>query len=456
MRKDLKKLRQRLSALKDEGRGKLAQLEKLNGEIGENEASEEQAAQLAQLEADIEALQPKVEAAAAELEEEEKKLTRERLFAPLDSSTALTAARSIISSEPDPARTGGFHNLADFAMAVMRANPAAPNHRMDDRLAALFRRPEPGAAPTNFHQESGGTDGEGYQVPPAFRQEVYELMLEEPSSLLGMVDGEPTGSNSVQMLKDETTPWGSTGVQAFWRSEATKMNASKMEDNLDQLRLNELYAFVLATDELLEDAPRLNARLSRQSARAMNWKADEAVMWGSGVGQLKGWMNSGSLITVAKEASQPADTIVAKNVAKMYSRLLAGSLSRAVWFINSDTLPEFLTMTLGDKPIWTPPSTGFANAPGGFLFGRPVIPTEHCTTLGDKGDIMLVDPLGYYLARKAAGIQFAQSMHLFFDYGMQAFRWTFRLGGQAYLNKPVVPPKSPNAKSHFVTLAARA
>ena len=82
--------------------------------------------------------------------------------------------------------------------------------------------------------------------------------------------------------------------------------------------------------------------------------------------------------------------------------------------------------------------------------------SEHSKTLGDKGDIQLIDPMGYYGLKKAAGVRFATSIHLYFDYGLQAFRWTVRFGGQPHLKAPVSPANGTNTKSHFVTLAERA
>ena len=63
---------------------------------------------------------------------------------------------------------------------------------------------------------------------------------------------------------------------------------------------------------------------------------------------------------------------------------------------------------------------------------------------------------GYALATKAGGgVDFAQSIHLFFDQNLTAFRWIIRAGGQPYLSAPVSPAKGANTKSHFVALAAR-
>lgn len=450
---NLKKLRQALEDIKGKGRKAADELAKLEAKA---ELTEEEQARAEALAAELEELEAKVAEAAEKVKAAERKADRERLFGAgpesgrQDRDTVREAARTL--NEPDPTRTFGFRNLGEFAAAVMRSTPGHTRFagQVDERL--LGPR-DLGAAPTNFHQE-GGAD-EGYMVPPEYRERIFELVFTD-EDLIGMVDAEPTRSNSVGLGADESTPWGSTGVQANWRAEGTQMTASKLETDERQVKLHELYAFVLATEELLEDAPRLNARLSRKAPEAIRWKASEAVMWGTGAGQPLGWMNAGSLVSVAKESGQAADTVVAANVAKMYARMLGSSIPRSVWMANIDIFPQLSTMTLGDQPIWTPPASGFKDAPGGFLFGRPIRWSEHCDTLGDLGDIQFVDPLGYYLAHKANGVTFAESMHLYFDYNMRAFRWTFRLGGQPHLEAAVTPDKSSASKSHFVALAARA
>jgi HK97 family phage major capsid protein len=343
------------------------------------------------------------------------------------------------NSQDDP--TAGFGGIGEFGRAVMSA--CTPGADMDQRLRVL-------GAPTNFHRETGSSDG--YMVPPQFRDAIFELMFGEPD-LLSMVDGEPTNSNSVQFIADETTPWGSTGVQAYWGGEGNQFTASRLDTEGREIKLHKLHAFVTATEELIEDAPRLNDRLTRGAARALNWKANNAIHYGTGAGQPLGFNTAASKVTVAKEGSQTADTVVAKNVAKMYARNL--NPGRAVWIINQDVIPEIMTLTIGDQPVWTPPASGFTQAPGGFLLGRPVMFSDQCKTLGDEGDILFVDPMGYYLARKSSGIKFGSSMHLYFDYDVQAFRWTFRLGGQPYLSAAVSPANGSATRGHYITLAVR-
>ncbi len=386
----------------------------------------------------IDAINARLEAIGVEMAREEKRRLWERTAPALDDGSRPAADLSRMGVDP----AAGFHNLAEFALAVR--NAGRQGGIIDARLLQIM------GAPTGYMQEVG--TGEGYMVPAEFRQSIWDMVFAQPD-LLSMVDSEPTASNAVDLDADETTPWGTSGVTAKWRAEASQMTASKLDTEKRTVRLFELYAFVTATEELLADAPRLNNRLTTKSADAIRWKINEAIMNGTGAGQPLGWMKAGCLVSVAKEGAQGADTLVAANVAKMFARVL--NPGRSIWFSNQDVVPQLMTMTLGDQPIWTPPSSGFQNAPGGFLFGRPIQFMDNCATLGDQGDIQLVDPKGYYAPRRQDAPQYAESIHLFFDYGMKAFRWTFRLGGQPYLSAAVTPAKGAATRSHFVVLDAR-
>lgn len=362
-------------------------------------------------------------------------------------NTVPAAARN--ADDVDPALTNGFVNIADFARSVRTACQPESRHVVDPRLygAAGVR-----AAPSGY-MEGGGGAGEGFELPVAFRDQIWELVF-AMDDIFTTTDIEPTSARTVEYTADETTPWGATGVQAYWRSEGSQMQASKVGTKGRQMTLHELYAFVLATDELLEDAPRLADRLTRKSAQAINWKINDACVYGSGAGQPLGWFNSNALVSVAKEAGQSADTIVAQNILKMFSRLWVAPGDKPYWVTNQDTVPQLASIVIGDKPVWMPPN-GLISAPGGILLGYPVKFSEHGKTLGDKGDIQLVSPKGYYAARRTAGVKFATSMHLFFDYNIQAFRWTFRFGGQPHQSAPIAPANGANTKSCFVTLDER-
>lgn len=338
---------------------------------------------------------------------------------------------------------GGFAHLADFAQAVRCANPAAgQNYRLDDRLAA----------PGNVHMEQGDAAG-SFLVPAEFRQQIVNLVFDEGNDpIMDLIDPDPTASNRVVGLGDETTPWGTSGIVAAWRSEGEQMLPSRMALTPRETKLNELYAFVLATEELLEDAPRIATLLTVKAAAAIRWKAADAFMWADGVEKPLGWLSSNATIAVPKDNAQVAATITASNVARMWARMIMPS--QAHWLVNSDVMPTLMAMKDdGGRPLWY---GNYQEAPGGTLLGRPVVFNEHSSSVGQFGDIQFVNPNGYEAFRKQNGVSFADSIHLYFDYNIRAFRWVFRIGGQPVLAKPVAPARGGATKSHFVALSERA
>lgn len=398
--------------------------------------------------------------AEEETAQAEDQKTLDRQLAHINKVEALAASTASIGGDPAPAPAAkpaagvpavprnpapsndGFTSLGDFAQAVRFANPmAGGDFKMDDRLSA----------PANVHTEQGDAAG-SYLVPAEFREEIVDLVFGDSDAIMGLIAPMPTSKNKVQGLGDETTPWGTNGVKAYWRSESDQMTATKLDLTPRETPLNEVYAFVNASEELLEDAPRLATYLQRKAPAAIRWTAVEAFMWGNGVGKPLGWMSSPALVTVAKEGSQAADTITAPNVGKMYARAI--DPANCVWLANPDTLPQLMVLeSTAGQPLWQP---NFSVAPGGTLLGRPIYWSDHADTVGDVGDLQFVNPNGYEAFRKQNGVSFAESIHLFFDYNVRAFRWIFRIGGQPVLSAPVTPDKSAATRSHFVALAARA
>lgn len=424
-------LQRQLADLKAEG---TALLDKVTAESRDFTDAEE--ARYAEIEAKLD----DVEAQIAE----RRKLDERRRRLDAAEPERVPAGQRVVN-DLNPATTGGFKSLGEFAVAVHGAVQAGRiGGTIDERLVA--------ATPSGTHQ-GGGDAGEGYLLPPQYRTEVWELM-EQFDEFGPLIDEEPTSAREVKLYADEATPWGTSGIKAYWRAEGSQMTPTELSQEPRSVPLHQLYTMALATDELLEDAPRLNNRLGRKAAEAIAYKKNLAIVEGNGVGQPLGWFTSNALVTVAKESAQAADTIVAANVLKMFSRLKTIPGDRPFWMVNEDCTEQLATMTIGDRPIWLPPN-GLADAPGGFLLGRPVRFSEFAQTLGDKGDIQLVSPRGYYGARRSSGIEAASSIHLYFDYGVQAFRWTFRYGGQPHLSTPVAPKNGTATRSHFVTLAAR-
>lgn len=351
--------------------------------------------------------------------------------------------------------TWDWGDFGEFARAV--CHHCRPGGATDPRLTARM-------APTTVGSEGVGADG-GFAVPPDFRAEIEQLVRGE-DSLVTRCDQLTTSSNSLSIPKDATTPWQTSGgILAYWDGENQQLTQSKPNLTREVVPVDKLTCLVPVTDELLDDAPALDSYLRRKAPQKMTFKANLAIIQGTGVGQPTGILNSGSLVSVAKETSQAADTIVSDNVFKMYSRMYGPSRANAIWLINQDVEPQLFKMTVnvlnvagtenvGGSAVYVPPG-GMSAAPYGTLLGRPVVPTQACETLGDKGDIIFADLTQYMLIQKTGGIRSEVSIHLWFDYDTTAFRFIWRLGGRPWWDAYISARDGSNTMSPFVTLDER-
>lgn len=354
--------------------------------------------------------------------------------------------------------TGGHNRAADRPWASLGemlqavAGAATPGGVVDPRLFAAS-----GAS------EGVPSDG-GFLVRQDFSTQLLDRAMQAAvlAPLCRTIEV-GAGSDGVDLpFIDETSRangsrWG--GVQVYWRAEADTVTASRPKFGEHEIRLQELMGIAYATDRLVRDATALESIFTTAFSSEMAFKLDAGIYSGDGVGKPLGMTSSaGPRVEIAKEGGQAADTVLFENVVKMWARCYAPSRRRAVWLYNQDIEPQLLAMSIGvgaaGVPVYLPPN-GLSASPFGTLFGRPMIPIEQAATLGDAGDIALVDPMEYLLIRKG-GVEAAESMHVRFLYGEKTFRWTYRVNGQPAWRSALTPANGSNTVSPFVTLAARA
>jgi HK97 family phage major capsid protein len=405
-----------------------------------------------------------IEAEADELEKLNKRIKALKLLQPKGQGRKsapeartepdANGRRTVHAAAKDTQRHG-FQNVGEFAMAV-RAQKVGDFD--NDSVKKLLN------AASTFGSEGTGADG-GFLVPPEFSREIWKKVEAEENLMNRCSTLTPSGNN-MTIPKDETTPWGSSGIQVYWDSEASQINQTKTVFEQDTIRLNKLTALVPATDELLEDAPGYESFIMAKVPGIMSHKINTAIVNGTGVGQPLGILKAPSLISVAKKTSQPADTIWFQNVQDMWARMYAPWRRNAVWIMNQDVEAQLEGMAFqpggavstlpsaASTPVYLPPG-GIADAPYGRLKGRPVIPLQAASTIGDQGDIMLVDFNQYWILRKAAGPKTDASIHLFFDQSITAFRFVWRIAGQPIWSSAITPQNGANTLSWAVTLDAR-
>ncbi len=359
----------------------------------------------------------------------------------------VTLQNSVTSSR----RPGAFKNLGEQLIAVRKAG--TPGQPIDSRLYN---------AATGL-SEQVPSEG-GFLLQQDFGKDIYQAAFSAsviPSLCRRVQISGNANSIKIPALDESSRADGSRngGVLSYWKSEASELTGSKPKFRELELNLKKQVVLVYSTDELLQDAVALEGFIRKVAADELSFNLADAIINGTGAGQPLGILNSGSLVSVAKESGQKADTIVFENILKMWSRMIGPSRSNAVWLINQSAEQQLFSMSLsvgtGGAPVYLP-GGGASDRPYASLFGRPVIPCEQCAALGDQGDIILADFSNGYILAEKGGIQADVSIHVSFLYDQSVFRFIMRVDGQPMLDKSVTPFKGSDALSHFVALAARA
>lgn len=354
--------------------------------------------------------------------------------------------------ENDKGQYVPFKNFGEQLQTIRRA--AAQPHQVDKRLLEMNKRAAAGL------NEQVGSEG-GFLLQVDYSAELMQASIETgllaPRCRRFPVSAGATGIE-FPMVDETSRADGSRfgGIQVYWAAEAEAAQKSKPKFRIDRLTFQKLLGMAVVTDEMLKDAPFLGAFISQAFSEEFAYKIDDGIVRGTGVGQMLGYLNSGALVTVSKESGpQAADTILGVNVTKMRARLLARARKGAVWLTNQDCEPQIQTLTItkdkSDIPLYVP-ADGL-NRPLDKVYGHDVVPIEQASTLGDLGDLSLVD-LSYY-ALITQDAQSASSIHAYFDTEQTAFRFSMRINGQPMMKQPITPARGTNTLSAFVTLEAR-
>ena len=362
-------------------------------------------------------------------------------------------------------KTGNYDYFAEYAKDIYLAGlrgpePSAKFSAWQENVKAYNKIIKAG----DPSLEIGDPEQGGYLVPEEFSATLLERGFTN-SDFISRCTKVPMQTNQVGMPFQEDfthTSYLHGAMMAYWKDELALKTATKPKFGKVTLKLQKLILLVYSSDELLEDSVvSMEPLLRKKAGDVFGWKIDESVIRGSGAGQPLGILGAPALVSVPIETGQPADTIVYNNILKMYSRMHPRNLKNAVWVANSNTFPQIATMTIvvgtGGAPVYLP-ANGAAGAPYGTLMGKPIFFTEHASTLGDLGDIMLVDFSEYLVGQKRGagkGVQYAKSIHIQFLYDQTAFRFVMRMDGQPWWPSVFTPIRGAT-QSPYVALAERA
>jgi len=421
------------------------------------------------------AFDTKIEAARSAYDIEATKNSRLALLGGADAPTVQVSGVSL-RSERDPAH--GFQTPRDLMLAVINdSGHRSVDEIADERLRPLAVREEGdrGAkqdlafvVPSAFapaHLATVGSDEQGtydnryggFAVPTSRMPGMLQVGFEgDPTA--GLTRSIPMATPSVEIMartdKDHTTSVAG-GFTVARRAEAAAAADSRMQLEMITLKAASLFGLAFATEELLSDSAISFIALIEAGFRdQFGSHILEEKLNGLGGDQYTGALTAGngSLLTISKETSQQAGTIVYENTLKMASQ--CWEFGRSVWLANHNTRPQLMTLALvigtGGVPVYQPsPVAGMPDR----LHGRPVLYSEHPASVGTVGDLIL-GVWSEYLEGIYQPIQSASSVHVRFVNHEQAFKlWVRNCGAPWWRAK--LTPKRGSQLSPFVVLQTR-
>lgn len=378
-----------------------------------------------------------------------------------------------------------------FAQQLMAVARAERTGQIDPRLTGTFGEFDE----RGIFQATGGSDGAmneavpsegGFLVGADISEKIYQRTY-LTGEITRRCQRQPISANSnrlkLRVVDEDSRADGSRmgGVLAFWANEADTFMFTRPTFREIELFLNKLTAVVFATDELLTDAPALEAWIMNNMPTELAFRVEDAIFQGTGVGQPAGIFKSAAFLALTPGAT--ATVVTTTDVLAMWAQFWhpglrnhiasiatenltppgqnVGQIPSAAWFIDQTVIPQLFGLQMGTGTgaavilLYHPPGENPLYGPYGELLGLPVIPTEHNAVLGTVGDIVLADMSQVLLADKGAP-QVAASMHVRFLQNEMAFRFTYRVDAQTTWKKPLTPKSGGSLLSPFIGLASGA
>ena len=346
----------------------------------------------------------------------------------------------------------GFKTAKQFFGAVVDAQRLGPAS-MDKRLRILVPRKGVQAAAGSDEQSGFDAPHGQFLIPSGIVPGVMEVSPEtDPigARIRSVPMENPTVKMRARVDKNHSTSV-TGGLRVYRRGEAGTVTASRLEWEEIDLTAHPMMGLTYETEELLRDAPAALASIMASFPQEFSAKRVDEILNGTGVGEYEGLMSSPALVTVTKETGQAADTIVYENCIKMLARCW-GNRAGMVWLANHDCLPTLAQMAhvigVSGTPVFVP------NTVPATLFGIPIVFTEYTKTVGDLGDIVLVN-FQEYLEGIYQPLESAESMHVRFVEHERVFKFYMRCDGAGWWRTALTPKRSSATLSPFVALAAR-
>lgn len=396
----------------------------------------------AEEQAEFDNLQKEIDALAATIKTAEAVQSRSQaLEQPADKTLRPGQIPGDYSQNNNKLDDAGFSNLGEFIYAIRFGDSKGRlgNLRQGQGQGGGIEVPDAfkGQIAPRIHNEWSMGVGQqgGFAVPTQFKPDLLMIQPEPPivrSRATVIPAGDPPDSAITMPALNQGANGVFGGVEVFWIGEGVLK--PETDGTLREVALTpkEVAAHTVVTDKLLRNWDAANAVISTLLQNAMVNSEDFAFLRGNGAARPLGVINAPGAIMVARAGANQIQYIDTVN---MLAALLPESTSRAMYIANQSTLPQLATMqdpagryiyNAGDATRGIPAT----------LNGIPIRFTGKTPTLGNRGDLVLVD-LAYYLIKDGSGPFIAASEHVLFRQNKTIIKVFWNVDGQPWVDAPL-------------------
>ncbi|MFG2269130.1 phage major capsid protein [Streptomyces chartreusis] len=373
---------------------------------------------------------------------------------PYATADATLQGRGLYNKDAEGAKVDGlFNSSGELFRAIARTGGGANTPEVSAKLAQL----------RNYSSDIP-SDG-GFLIPESLRSELLRVSLEtsvvRPRARVIPMETLRVPFPAIDSTTNVNSVYG--GIVGYWTEEGGQLTESQARFGRVTLEARKLTGFAKVPSELMQDSlVSFSAFINQLFPEALSFFEDTAFLTGDGVAKPLGVLNANCAVPVTRA---DANLVQFEDIVNMYARMLPQSLSRAVWVVSNNVLPQLLQMRIVQQNVAGTENVGAASpglwlnggqaigSPPMTLMGLPIVVSEKVPALGGAGDISLID-FGFYLIGDRQAMQARQSEERYFETDEIAFRIIERVDGRPWLQSAITPANGGATLSPIVKLAA--
>lgn len=274
-----------------------------------------------------------------------------------------------------------------------------------------------------------GTDSEGgYLVPDEYEHTLVEALEEENIfRKLAHIINTSSGDRKIPVVASKGS--------ASWVDEEGTITDSDDAFNQVSIGAYKLGTLIKISNELLNDSAfNLESYISKEFARRIGSKEEEAFFTGNGTGKPVGIFNATGGAEVGVTAAS-ATAITADELIDLFYSLKAPYRKKAVWILNDSTVKAIRKLKdKNDNYLWQPALT--AGTPDTIL-GRPVYTSSYVPSIAAGAKTIAFGDFSYYWIADRQGRIFKKLTELYAATDQTGFVATQRVDGKLILPEAI-------------------